>query len=168
MTTGRVFAASPSSAATLHLDERLSSWSSTSCSTARDRIRSRASLSAASMTSATSVRTPSEISGFHFRSFVSSFSAIASMAAVIYPRVVHRSTSRGGTRDRPSHHASRVWAKVSPPSRTSHPKPHYEQIKGKSPSSRDATTNTRDAYAPQSKIRGLIHKENTTCGDAVG
>src|SRR5207247_6104347 len=65
--------------ARLHRDAGSSSWSSTSCSTARERITSRASLSAASITCDTSARTSREISGFHLLSFVSSFSAMASM-----------------------------------------------------------------------------------------
>src|SRR5437773_10428301 len=64
--------------ATLHRDVGSSRWFSTSCSTARERITSRAPLSAASITCDTSARTFREISGFHLLSFVSSFSAMAS------------------------------------------------------------------------------------------
>ena len=64
--------------ARLHRAVDSSSWSSTSCSTARERTRSRASLSAASITCETSARTSCEICGFHLLSFVSSFSAMAS------------------------------------------------------------------------------------------
>jgi hypothetical protein len=75
--------------ARLHLDVGSSSWSSTSCSAARDRITSSASLSAASITCDTSARTSCEISGFHLLSFVSSFSAIASTGQILLPRT-HR------------------------------------------------------------------------------
>src|SRR5207245_8488883 len=67
--------------AKLHRDVGSSSCSSTSCSTARERSRPRASLSAASIKSATTARTSREISGFHLLSFVFSFSAMASTAA---------------------------------------------------------------------------------------
>jgi hypothetical protein len=72
--------------ARLHRDAGSSSWSSTSCSAARERITSSASLSAASITCETSARTSCEISGFHLLSLVFSFSAMASTARTLVPR----------------------------------------------------------------------------------
>jgi hypothetical protein len=69
--------------ARLHPDVGSSNWSSTSCSSARERSRSSASLSAASITSETTARTFREISGFHVLSFVSSFSATASTGPIL-------------------------------------------------------------------------------------
>ena len=78
----------------LHLDAGSSRISSTSCSMVRERIRSRQSLSARSMISATRERTSPETSGFHWRSLLSSFSAMASMTWKRYPKPVGRSMQR--------------------------------------------------------------------------
>lgn len=84
--------------ATLHLDAGSSSWSSTSCSTARERIRSRVSLSAASITCETRARTSCEISGFHIPSLVSSFAAMASTAENLILFTTSRSTRTVSTK----------------------------------------------------------------------
>jgi hypothetical protein len=62
-----------------HLDAGSSSRSKTSCSAARERIRSSTSWSATSMISATNCRTWEAVSGFHWRNLVSSFSIKASI-----------------------------------------------------------------------------------------
>jgi hypothetical protein len=68
--------------ARLHRERGSSRRSSTSCSTILDRIRSRASWSARPIISLTSARTSWAVSGFHSRSFESSFIARASISVV--------------------------------------------------------------------------------------
>jgi hypothetical protein len=80
--------------ATLHRVARSSSWSSTSCSTALERARSRAPLSAASITWETTERTSWEISGFHLLSLISNSSAMASTTGSLRYRLCSSKPSR--------------------------------------------------------------------------
>ena len=118
-----------------------SSSSRPSCSTARERIMPRASLSAASITSETNERTSFEISGFHMLSLVSSFSAMSSTEVSLCP--AHTRSSQCRCQFLGSARVSRVGDGASP-SRTFLNVGATERL-----FRRDAETNTRDACATQ-------------------